>query len=177
MQVVLDADLAGQVNLRFQKVDVLFGVVQDVLQQIARNVIAHAFAMSNAVFHGDLRGRFKLQIAIECFQHVLANHQLAQVLQIGQGVEHEQPVHQPVGVLHLANGFLVLLLGQPVQAPVLVHAVVNKVLVDGRQLVFQLRLQVRDDLCVAFHEGLLVSFWKPLLSATPAHWASQPAKP
>jgi hypothetical protein len=32
----------------------------------------------------------------------------------------------------------------------------QKVLVDGRQLVFQLRLQVHDDLCIAFHGKSLV---------------------
>lgn len=35
LQVVLQADLADQVDLRFEKVDVLFGVVQDLLQQVA----------------------------------------------------------------------------------------------------------------------------------------------
>ena len=43
LQVVLDADLAGQFDLGFQEVDVLFGVVQNVLEQVARHIVAHAF--------------------------------------------------------------------------------------------------------------------------------------
>src|SRR6476620_8352771 len=35
LQIVLQPDLADEVDLRFEKVDVLFGVVQDLLQQIA----------------------------------------------------------------------------------------------------------------------------------------------
>jgi hypothetical protein len=95
------------------------------------------------------------QIAGQNFGHVLANHQLAQVLQVGQAVEHENAVHQHVGVLHLADGFVVLLLGQLAKAPVLEHAVVHEVLVDGGQFVLELGLQVANDLWVAFHSGLL----------------------
>jgi hypothetical protein len=54
-------------------------------------------------------------------------------------------------MLHLADRLLVFLLRQLVQAPVLEHAVVQEVLVDGGELVLQLRLQVVDDLGVALH--------------------------
>src|SRR5690606_8007 len=37
------------------------------------------------------------------------------------------------------------------QAPVLEHPGVQEILVDGRQLEFELRVQVRDDLLVALH--------------------------
>jgi hypothetical protein len=50
------------------------------------------------------------QVAGQGFRHVLADLQLAQVLQIGQAVEHEDAVHQRVGMLHLADGFLIFLL-------------------------------------------------------------------
>lgn len=35
LQVVLQANLANQLNLGFQEVDVLFGVIEDFLQQVA----------------------------------------------------------------------------------------------------------------------------------------------
>ncbi len=34
LEVILDADLVDQVDLRFQEVDVLFGIVKDALQQV-----------------------------------------------------------------------------------------------------------------------------------------------
>ena len=52
LQVVLKTDLADQLDLGFQEVDVLFGVVQDRLQQIAGHVVAHGFAVSNAACPG-----------------------------------------------------------------------------------------------------------------------------
>ena len=57
-----------------------------------------------------LRAGFRLQVALQQFGHVLADQQLAQVLEIGQAVQHEDPLHQLVGMLHLADRLLVLLL-------------------------------------------------------------------
>src|SRR5256885_303825 len=43
--------------------------------------------------------------------------------------------------------------------PQCLHAVVQEVLVDGRQLVLELGLQPGDDLCVALHGELLCCTW------------------
>jgi hypothetical protein len=55
-------------------------------------------------------------------------------------------------MLHLADRLLVLLLGEPIQAPVLEHPVVQEVLVRRRQLVLELGIEVDDDLRVGLHE-------------------------
>src|SRR3546814_14159574 len=55
LQIVLQADLVDEFDLGFQVVDVLFGVVQDVLEQVARYVVAHRFAMRDGFFDGSLR--------------------------------------------------------------------------------------------------------------------------
>jgi len=60
-------------------------------------------------------------------------------------------------MLHLADGFRILLLRQLVEAPVLEHAVVQEVLVDGGEFVLELGLQMANDLCVTFHGDSL--FW------------------
>ena len=39
LQVVLQAHLADQIDLGFEEVDVLLGVVQDLLQQVARYIV------------------------------------------------------------------------------------------------------------------------------------------
>ena len=41
LQVVLQAHLADQIDLGFQEIDVLFGVIQDLLQQVARDIVTH----------------------------------------------------------------------------------------------------------------------------------------
>ncbi len=112
--------------------------------------------MCDAGLDGGLGTLLQGQVGGQDLRHVLTDVQLAQVLQVGQAVEHEDAVHQLVSVFHLANGFLVFLFGQLVEAPVFEHAVVHKVLVDGGELVLELRLQVRNDLGIAFHDGLLM---------------------
>lgn len=46
--VILDADAADQLQLRFEKVDVFLFTFQDFLEQIPRNVVARMFCR----FHG-----------------------------------------------------------------------------------------------------------------------------
>lgn len=58
-------------------------------------------------------------------------------------------------MLHLTNRFLVFLFGKLVQAPLLEHAVVQKILVNRGELVFELRLKGGDDFGVALHKKLL----------------------
>src|SRR3546814_17481701 len=56
-----------------------------------------------------------------------------------------------IGVLHLVDGFLVLVLAEFTETPVLQHAVMQKVLVDRRELVPQDLVEMLEDLRVAFH--------------------------
>jgi hypothetical protein len=49
-------------------------------------------------------------------------------------------------VLHLAEGFLLALVGQTLVAPVLLHLVVDEVLVDRRELGGQHIVEQLDDL-------------------------------
>jgi hypothetical protein len=60
----------------------------------------------------------------------------------------------------------VFLLGQLVEAPVLEHAVVQKILVDGREFVLELGLQMANDLCVTLHGDSLCVGSAPIV-ATP----------
>ena len=64
-------------------------------------------------------------------------------------------IDQPVGVMHFLDRFLVLMLGQLADAPVLEHARVQEVLVDRCQFVLEAKVQELDDFGVAFHGALL----------------------
>ncbi|MNT17309.1 hypothetical protein D3C72_1524520 [compost metagenome] len=98
-----------------------------------------------------MRGAFQLQIAFQHFRRVLGDQQLVQRLQIRQAVEHQDAVDQLVGVFHFADRFFVFLLAQLFQAPVLVHARMQEVLVDGRQFVGELCVEHADDFFIALH--------------------------
>jgi hypothetical protein len=81
--------------------------------------------------------------------------QRIQHLHVGEAVEEDDAFHQLVGVLHLLDRFLAPLLGEVLQAPVVQQAVVQPVLVDGRQFVSQGLVQEIDDLWIALHAELL----------------------
>src|SRR5690606_42033927 len=62
LQIVLQTDLVDELDLGLEPVDVLFSVVKDFLEQIARNVVAHRFAISNGFGDGAVRRRLELQV-------------------------------------------------------------------------------------------------------------------
>src|SRR5690606_13691914 len=55
-------------------------------------------------------------------------------------------------MLHLLDGFLVLVFGEPLESPALPHAGMQEILVDGREFVFQNAVELLDDLPVALHD-------------------------
>lgn len=93
----------------------------------------------------------KLQVRAQALDGVLADVQLVQVLQVGKAVQEQHALDQHVGVLHLADQFVVDDLAQVLQAPAFEHPGVQKVLVDRRQLVGQHRVEGADDRGIALH--------------------------
>src|SRR6185312_10527682 len=151
LQVAFRADVLDQALLGFQPVDVLFLVVQDALEQVAADVVGDALAVRDRRAQVLGGSQFQVEVALDALQHVLADAQLAQVLQVRQAVEEQDALDQAIGVLHLLDRFLVLVLGQLRVAPVLEHAVMQKVLVDRGELVVEHLVEEFDDLGVALH--------------------------
>ena len=59
-------------------------------------------------------------------------------------------------MLHLVDRLVILDMRQLAIAPVLQHAGVQEVLVDGRQLILQHHVEVLDDLRIALHGRLVL---------------------
>src|SRR5690606_35642398 len=95
----------------------------------------------------------EFQIALERLLYVLANQKFPQVLQIGQAFQKEDALDQSIRMLHLIDRFLVRVLAELVHSPVVEHARVQEVLIDGRELVLQHGLQRAHDVGVALHPG------------------------
>jgi hypothetical protein len=55
LAVVLQADALDQLELRLEPVDVLFLGLEDVLEQLARNVVARRFAVDDAGLEVGMR--------------------------------------------------------------------------------------------------------------------------
>ncbi|MNT41116.1 hypothetical protein D3C72_1774680 [compost metagenome] len=54
-------------------------------------------------------------------------------------------------MFHLVDGFMVFLVPEPLEAPVIVDTGMQEVLVDGNQLIGQHPVQVGNDLGISFH--------------------------
>src|SRR5207253_3503656 len=76
---------------------------------------------------------------------------LAEALDVRQAVEQKDALDQLVGVLHLADRFLVDLLVEALVAPVPAHPRVQEVLVDRGELPGEDLVEKIDDAAVAFH--------------------------
>ena len=150
----------------------LFLRFQDVFEQLAADIVAHLLAVGDGVLQRWVGVQFQLEIAGERLLDVLAYHQLAQVLQVGQPLEKQNPLDQLVGVLHFVDGFVMLVLRQLVETPVLEHLGVQEILVDGGELVDERRVEMLNDFLVAFHVPLLITKFRrkdnTLNSAKPA---------
>jgi bacterioferritin len=128
-------------------------IVEDRLEQVARDVIGRSFTGGNSFLDGFLRAVFQLQVALQYLGRVLADHDLVHQLHVRQAVQHQDALDQLVGMLHFADRLFVFLLAQLFQSPVPVHAGMQKVLVDRGEFIGELRIEQLDDVFIALHGG------------------------
>jgi hypothetical protein len=95
--------------------------------------------------------QFQSQITLEDFLHVLADVDLPQILQIGQSLQKKDAFDQQIGMLHLIDGLVILVLVELVEAPVFEHAGMQKVLIDGCQLIDKTLVEIGYNLRIPFH--------------------------
>ena len=87
----------------------------------------------------------KAQVAADHFLGVLADVQLAQVLHVRQAFQEQDALDQRVGVLHGLDRFFVFTLAELFQAPVVVHARMQEVLIDRDQFIGKDFVELLDD--------------------------------
>ena len=100
-----------------------------------------------------MRRALELEVAVERLGDVLADEELAEVLQVREPFEEQDAFDQLVGVLHLVDRFSALVLAELLVTPLLEHLGVQEVLVDRGELVLEDLVQVVEDFLVAFHRA------------------------
>ncbi|MCY1242799.1 hypothetical protein D9M72_557890 [compost metagenome] len=130
----------------------LFLVVKDLHEQLAADVIADRIGISHRFAQSDGPFALQRQVALQDLGRVFADAQLAQRLEVRQSLKEQDAIGEHVGVLHLLDRFLVFVVGQFLQTPVLQHLGMQEVLVDRGQLVVEDLVEEFDDLGVAFHD-------------------------
>ena len=133
----------------------LFFAVENVGEQFARDEIASRLAVNNGRLEVGMGFHLELQVALQAFLDIFADQEFAEFLQIGNAFQEQDALDQLVGVLHLVDRLVVLVVAELLQPPVLEHPGVKKILVDRREFVQQHLVQMLDDLLVAFHCVLL----------------------
>ena len=132
----------------------LFLVLHQALEQVARDVILDAVAVGGGFLVERARGDLGGQIAFDDFLDVLADAQGIEHLHVGKTVEEQDAVGELVGVVHLFDAFLAPDLGHLQEAPIVQDPVVQPVLVDGGELMTQALVEIVDDFGIALHGAL-----------------------
>jgi hypothetical protein len=100
--------------------------IEDVGEQATAHRVADALAIGDGSRKRRQRFEFQREVGLQQFLRVLADAQLAQRLEVRQAFEEEDAIGQAIGMLHLVDRFLVLVLGEFLQAPVLQHLACRK---------------------------------------------------
>ena len=154
--IELEPDPLDQIELGFEEIDVIFLVLHQALEQIARDVVLDAVAVGRGLLieraGTDLGGK----IAFEDFLDVLSDPQGIEHLHVGKTVEKQDAVGEAVGVVHLLDGFLAPLLGHFQEAPMVQQPEMQPVLIDGGELAAQTPVEIFDDFWVALHDALRI---------------------
>ncbi len=128
-----------------------FFIVEDMREQIAADIIAHAFRIFDRIAQQRNSVFFQSHIRFQDLFDGLADAQFVHRLKIGQAVEEQHTLCQLVRMLHLFDGFLTLILGQFGHAPIIKHAVMQPVLIDRCQLIRESFVKEFNDFGIALH--------------------------
>ena len=91
---LLDPEFADQVQLRLQPVDVLLFGLQDRIEQVPADVVLVCLAVGDGRFEVRHRVHLEVEIAFQHLGDVFTDAQLAEVLQIRQPLEKQNPLDQ-----------------------------------------------------------------------------------
>lgn len=80
LEIILGNNLVHESQLSFKPIHVLLPGLQDILQQIAADVVDNGFTIDTVLQTGPGLG-IQLDIVLRRFSHVFADQQLVQILQ------------------------------------------------------------------------------------------------
>src|SRR3546814_17579148 len=95
----------------------------------------------------------QLQVGLQKLLDRLADAKAPEHLEVGQTVEEQDAFGEAIRMLHLADRFVPLELGEPLHAPIVEHAIVQPILIDRGELILQRLVQIVEYLGVALHAG------------------------
>ena len=109
--VFVSADLFKQSQLGLEEIDMVLLVLEEVIEQRPRPEIAGGAADIARLQIGGARFAFTREVRCQHLFHALTDTQPVELLHVGQAIEEEDAIGQPVGMPHLLNRGLALVLG------------------------------------------------------------------
>ncbi len=86
-------------ELHLERVDMLLLILEDVLEKLAADVVAHRFAMVDGVAEQRDRFQLQLQVGLQDFLHRFADAQAPEQLEIGETFKEQDAVGELVRML------------------------------------------------------------------------------
>ncbi len=142
-------------QLLLERIDMLFLVGEDLGEQVAAGIVADALAVRDGALQLLDRFHLELEVGAEDFLDRLANAQAPEHLEIGETVEEQNSLGQPVGMLHLVDRLVPLEFGELLDALIVEQPIMQPILIDRGQLILERLVKQLDDLCIALHVTLL----------------------
>src|SRR5690606_36888178 len=99
--VVLQPDALYQFELGFQPVDMLFLALEDIGEQLTRDVIADLLTMRDSLAQDRYGVVLERQIGLQNLAGVLTDPQAPEVLEVGQTLEKQNAFDELIRMLHL----------------------------------------------------------------------------
>ena len=134
----------------------LFRLDQNFVQQLPTAGVIDRDTQRDGVVVGMHSLHFELQVVLELLFDVGAHANDVVARDFGHPFQEEDAIDEHLRVLHFANGFVVVLRGQPIQTPVLAHFGLHEVLIDRRQFDRESRIERVDHLLNTLHDCLLL---------------------
>jgi hypothetical protein len=113
---------------------VLFLVEEAAREELPRSLVSLLESDPDPLREDPQRPAFTLELDPKLLGHVLPDRHRPHPLHVGDALEEQDPVHDPLRVLHLFEGDVPEALRQSPVAPVLAHLRVQEVLIDDGQL-------------------------------------------
>ena len=144
LRIELDADLADQFLLRLEEIDMLFLVLEQTVEQFFADEILDVEAILRGLGIKSARSDFGGKIAGDDFLNVLADPQRIENLHVGKAFEEQNAKCQLIRMFHLFNRILTPFLGELFVAPIVENAIMQPILIDGRQFASETAIEIID---------------------------------
>src|SRR5580704_12263359 len=160
LAVELDAELLDELQLRFQKIDVLFLVDEQVVIELLGDEVVGGNAIFSRLGVERTRGGLGVEVTAKNFLHRLSDPQRVEDLEVRESFQKKNTSGQAIGMVHFLDRLYAPFLRQIFIAPIIEDTIMKPILIDIYQLAVQAAIEIVEDSVVAPHCSKLSTAWR-----------------